>query len=100
LDVSSVLSCAFCASLSFSILEYAFQIMSDLTDREVAIFIAARRLNDGERMAYLDEACGEDALLRRKLDSLLAVDEAAGDFLERPAQAERSAMALPREPIE
>src|SRR5919205_464045 len=39
----------------------------------------------GERSAFLDEACGADAALRREVESLLAVDEGTGGFLEPPA---------------
>jgi WD40 repeat protein len=38
-----------------------------------------------ERAAYLDQACGNDANLRSKVESLLKAHEEAGDFLEVPA---------------
>ena len=38
-----------------------------------------------ERSAYLDRACGGDAVLRRQVESLLDAHTRAGDFLESPA---------------
>ena len=38
-----------------------------------------------ERRAYLDRACGGDVALRQEVESLLAANSAAGDFLLRPA---------------
>jgi serine/threonine protein kinase/tetratricopeptide (TPR) repeat protein len=38
-----------------------------------------------ERSAYLDRACGGDAVLRRQVESLLDAHIRAGDFLESPA---------------
>ena len=38
-----------------------------------------------ERVAFLDAACDGDAELRREIESLLAVNERAGDFLQQPA---------------
>jgi len=38
-----------------------------------------------ERAAYLDEACGNDADLRSKVEALLNAHNEAGDFLEVPA---------------
>ena len=42
----------------------------------------------GERAAFLDEACGDDAELRREVEELLAHDETE-DFLDRPAIRDR-----------
>jgi WD40 repeat protein/serine/threonine protein kinase len=89
---------AFWAGISFSILEHAAQLMNELTEREVAIFIAARRLSASERAAYLDEACAGDFALHRRLDELLGVDEAAGEFLERPADGKLRVTAMPDSP--
>src|ERR1039458_8920073 len=69
--------------------------MNDPPEHEVAIFNAARRLAGGERAAYLDQACAGDAVLRRRLDELLRVNEAEGDFLERPAQGDSGVPAMP-----
>ncbi len=61
----------------------------------MAVFIAARRLSARERTAYLDEVCAGDSALRWRLDELLGVDEAAGEFLERPAQDQLNVAAIP-----
>jgi eukaryotic-like serine/threonine-protein kinase len=51
-----------------------------------------------DRAAFLDQACGEDDVLRREIESLLAADRDAGAFLETPVadilRDERSAGAL------
>src|SRR6266481_677014 len=59
--------------------------MSDPSDREVALFSAARRLPAGARAAYLDEACAGDAALRQRVEELLQAGEEAGAFLQEPA---------------
>ena len=38
-----------------------------------------------ERRAFLDEACGGDESLHKQVKALLAADEEAGSFIERPA---------------
>ena len=38
-----------------------------------------------ERIAFLDAACDGDAELRMEIESLLAVHERAGDFMQQPA---------------
>src|SRR5262245_51216062 len=38
-----------------------------------------------ERGVFLDAACDDDVELRREIESLLAVHERAGDFLQQPA---------------
>jgi hypothetical protein len=67
--------------------------MSELPEREVAVFNAARRLAAEERAVYLDKACGSDAALRRRVEELLQVSETSADFLEQPALAEPAAPA-------
>jgi hypothetical protein len=53
---------------------------------ERAIFEAALDLeNAGTREAFLAEACGGDAQLRAKVDSLLKSHDTAGSFLDVPA---------------
>jgi serine/threonine protein kinase/WD40 repeat protein len=55
-----------------------------MTERE--IFIAALGFDDpAARASYLDQACGGDAALRRRVEALLHAHAAAGGFLERPA---------------
>ena len=40
---------------------------------------------ESERTTFLDKACSEDHELRREVESLLASDEKAGNFLDEPA---------------
>ena len=50
------------------------------------VFGQAVGLPAREREASLDRACGGDLELRREVESLLAADEEAADFLASPAQ--------------
>ncbi len=53
---------------------------------EATIFATALEKHDpAERAAYLDRACAGDAVLRRRVEELLAVHDRAADYLERPA---------------
>jgi WD40 repeat protein/serine/threonine protein kinase len=52
---------------------------------EQAIFSAALPLERDRRAAYLHEACGADAELRRRIELLLDAHEQAGSFMQRPA---------------
>jgi serine/threonine protein kinase/tetratricopeptide (TPR) repeat protein len=59
---------------------------ADSKRRVEEIFDAALEREGGaEREAYLDGACGPDAELRARVDSLLAAHEEAGAFLQSPA---------------
>jgi len=58
--------------------------MTDLPDRELAVFSAARRLPPLERAAYLDKTCAGDDALRHRIEELLKVSEETGGFLEGP----------------
>ena len=72
-----------------------------MNERE--IFTAALdRYSPEERRAYLDEACGNDLELRRRVEALLQSHEDAGDFLERPALVEEpgEAAMLPSKALE
>jgi serine/threonine protein kinase/Tfp pilus assembly protein PilF len=62
-----------------------------------AIFFAARQQEPQNRAAYLDEACGEDAELRQRVEQFLAAQADIGSFLESPAAA--SLIATVDEPI-
>lgn len=52
------------------------------------VFDAAAERLGGERTAYLDEACRDDAELRREVETLLAADEGESSFMQRPAVSE------------
>ena len=58
---------------------------SERWDRLTAIFHAAAELDPVERQAFLDEACGDDAVLRREVERLIAVEGRVGRFIEVPA---------------
>src|SRR6266542_286209 len=49
------------------------------------LYYAARERDPGLHAAFLDEACAGDESLRQEVESLLASDEQAGDFLNTPA---------------
>lgn len=54
--------------------------------REVEIFEAALDLSDRDRRRdFLDEACGDDAVLRRAVEELLDVHDAGAGLPDRPA---------------
>ncbi|MBN1566368.1 MAG: protein kinase [Acidobacteria bacterium] len=57
----------------------------ELWRRAEEIFHAALERPPETRRAFLDEACGEDAELRRQVEVLLSKDAQAGSFLEKPA---------------
>jgi eukaryotic-like serine/threonine-protein kinase len=49
------------------------------------LYHSALERADAERRAFLDGACGTDPDLRREVESLLALDDAAENFIETPA---------------
>ncbi|MGO9111019.1 MAG: serine/threonine-protein kinase [Thermoguttaceae bacterium] len=52
---------------------------------EQSIFLAAlEKSTTAERIAWLDQACGADTALRRRIETLLSRHDDAGSFLERP----------------
>ncbi len=53
-----------------------------LWDRIQEIYHSSLRLAPSERSAFVENACAQDTHLLREVKSLLAADEAAGDFLE------------------
>jgi serine/threonine protein kinase/Tfp pilus assembly protein PilF len=63
-------------------------------DRAASIFDAAVELaTPEERAAYLDAVCGQDPQLRADVEELLAHDNAAGSFLDRPVRPDPRATA-------
>src|SRR5262245_36604826 len=52
---------------------------------EETLFHMACALLPGERAAFLDERCGGDATLRRRLEVLLRAHEGSDSLLDRPA---------------
>src|SRR5262245_32798013 len=54
-------------------------------DAMMSVFAAAAEVPAAERAAFVARACGTDAALREEVESLLAAQDAAADFLEVPA---------------
>src|SRR2546421_2149842 len=46
------------------------------------VFSCAADLSSAERVRFLDQACGDDDMLRREVESLLAADAADDRFIE------------------
>ena len=59
----------------------------DRWQRAEELFHNALEHSPETRRTFLDKACGEDAELRRQVETLLSQDEQAGSFLEKPAFA-------------
>ena len=60
--------------------------MNDLPNRDVVIFTEAVQLSAEERPTYLASACGGDAELCQKVETLLHTHDHVGDFLETSPQ--------------
>ena len=60
-------------------------VAADRWRRIEALFDEASALPAGERAAFLSRACGQNLDMRGEIESLLAADESAGEFLGRPA---------------
>jgi len=60
------------------------------------LFEAALDLDPLERADFLDKACADDASLRAEVESLLAADEKAAEFLEPPLLEVASRHAEPK----
>ena len=54
----------------------------DRYQKIVTIFRTACTYVGSERDAYLSQACGDDSAMRAEVESLLAFDAQAGDFME------------------
>src|SRR5262245_57265890 len=50
-----------------------------------ALYNDALSVSAAERAAFLDRACGDDASLRTELESLLACEQEAQTYLDKPA---------------
>src|SRR4051812_31242074 len=58
---------------------------SPTPDRGAAIFESALQLPPEQRAAHLQAACGDDTVLRERVEALLKAHEGSGDFLKDPA---------------
>ncbi len=73
-------------------------------ERISEVFHAASELDISQRAAFLDRECRSDEVLRREVESLLAAEADAGDFITEPAVGsflsdEPDARAMPGEMI-
>lgn len=56
------------------------------TNNVESIFSSALKIpSPDERAAYLDEACGQDRNLRKRVEMLLEAQPEVGSFMEQPA---------------
>jgi serine/threonine protein kinase len=63
--------------------------------RQKEIFLAAREIADaGERSRFLEEACGENAGLRTRMEAMLGAESAEDGFLE-PNETLAASVAIP-----
>jgi serine/threonine protein kinase/Tol biopolymer transport system component len=62
----------------------------DLWRKVEEIFHAALEHAPEARKAFLDKSCGRDSVLCREVELLLAKEEQAGSFLEKPAMGDSS----------
>jgi hypothetical protein len=63
--------------------------MTSSQEIEMALFDAASNLEDaGARRDFLDQACGDDAALRKRLEGLLLARDTAEDFFSPPVSDE------------
>ncbi|MGH7630564.1 MAG: tetratricopeptide repeat protein [Gemmatimonadales bacterium] len=56
-------------------------------ERLEEVLDVALELSPDDRVAFVEQACGTEELLRNRVRAVLGVTERAGDFLERPADA-------------
>jgi WD40 repeat protein/serine/threonine protein kinase len=61
--------------------------MSDAPHHETEVFAEALRVPADERATFLTGACGADREMRKRLESLLQMEDRIGDFLKDPAQS-------------
>lgn len=61
---------------------------------EAIYFEALEKGTPEERTTYLDQVCGQDKALRRKVDRMLSMHANVGEFLEKPAISHLSATQL------
>ncbi len=58
--------------------------MEDRSEAELVFSMALSKTAAVDRIAFLNEACGENAVLRQQVEGLLAAHDAMGQFLENP----------------
>src|ERR1043165_559262 len=71
--------------------------MNPNRDREEQLFDAAREIASAEeRAAYLAEACGQDVVLRQRIEEMLGSDRAAREFFDtdQPESASKATLGV------
>ena len=58
--------------------------MKNDVGREMVVFTEAIKIARQQRASFLDNACGGDEDLRRKVEALLRAHDRIGNFLEEP----------------
>ncbi len=69
--------------------------MSENSSSAESIFFTALETSVEERVAYLDQACGQNAKLRTRVEKLLAAQPHVGAFLEEPLSHQADAFDRP-----
>ncbi len=59
-----------------------------------SVYHQAAELKPDQRAPFLDRVCADDVELRKEVESLIASDEQAGDFLGRPAMEVAAELAV------
>jgi serine/threonine protein kinase len=69
--------------------------MSDWNPRANDLFLSAlEHVDEADRLAFLDKACGDDFALRRAVEEMLAAYAKAGSFLARPAILDQASCGI------
>ena len=72
--------------ISLHVVDLLRSPMDSTYQREVAIFDGAMDLPPEQRPAYLEQTCGRDPALRRRVEALLRVGDASHPILDSPAE--------------
>lgn len=72
--------------------------MTQMSPAEAIFFASLEIATPAERTAYLEQACGADVDLRRRVERLLAAQPGVGSFLEAPPAVPTGACGGPVEP--
>jgi WD40 repeat protein/serine/threonine protein kinase len=70
------------------------QTMPSDPQREAALFQAASQLTGPARSSFLDAACGDDSVLRRRLEALLGAHDQSEGLLAEPAAGARGTLKI------
>jgi Tol biopolymer transport system component len=75
------------------------RVMTDRWAQVKAVFQSALERAPAERASFVRDACGDDAVLRADVESLLDAHNRAGSFAERAAIADFDASSAPGPPV-